>query len=128
MLGGGGGGGPKLNVGSDPDTGCLILLLGLMTHVKILGIWLNFTTYGGLRRHGGRGQLMFGGLRTKPDRPRYLRCIERPGVVGMAGHLSGVPAGRSGTRNGRMGGFRGSPTISIARAVPHGREPSIRPA
>ena len=36
MLGGGGGGGPKLNVGSDPDTGCLILLLGLMTHVKIL--------------------------------------------------------------------------------------------
>ena len=34
--GGGGGGGPKLNVGSDPDTGCLILLLGLMTHVKIL--------------------------------------------------------------------------------------------
>ena len=36
---------------------------------------------------------MFGGLRTKTDRSRYLRRIERPGVVGMAGYLSRVPAG-----------------------------------
>ena len=68
-------------------------------------IWLNFTTYGGLRLPGGRGQLMFGGLRTTTDRPRYLRCVERPGIVGVTGNLSGVPAGRSGTRNGRGGGF-----------------------
>ena len=90
-----------------------------------LRIWLIFTILGSLRRPGGRGQLMFGGLRSKPDRPRYPRCVERAGIVGVTGNLSGVPAGRSGTQNGRGGEFCGSPSINIARVVPHGRKVSV---
>ena len=36
---------------------------------------------------------MFGGLRTTTDRPRYLRCVERPGIVGVTGNLSGALVG-----------------------------------
>ena len=103
MLGGGGGEGGKDDVRRIPDTHVSNPSTKVNETCQNPRIWLIFTTLGGLRRPGGPGPLMFGGLRTKPDRPRYLRCVERPGVVGMAGHLSGVPAGRSGTRNGRMG-------------------------
>ena len=126
MLGGGGGEGGKGDERRIPDTHVSNPSTKVNDTCQNPRIWLKFTTYGGLRLPGGRGQLMFGGLRTTTDRPRYLRCVERPGIVGVTGNLSGVPAGRSGTRNGRGGGGCGLPSINIARVVPHGREPSIR--
>ena len=46
----------------------------------------------------------------------------------MGGRVSdfGQFTDRSGTRNGRTGGFYDSPTINIARVVPHGRQSSMR--
>ena len=126
MLGGGGGEGGKGDVRRIPDTCVSNPCTKVNETCQNPRILLNFTTFGGLRRPCGRGQLMFGGLRTTTDRPRYLRYIERAGIVGVTDNLSGVPAGRSGTQNGRGGEFCSSPSINIARVVPHGRELSIR--
>ena len=85
-----------------------------------------FTSYGCLDEPSGPQRGMFGGLWTKPDRLRYLRCVERAGIVDVTSNLNGAPAGLSGARNGRFGGFCGLPAINIARVVLHGREPPIR--
>ena len=126
MLGGGGGEGGKGDVRRIPDTCVSNPCTKVNDTCQNPRIWLIFTTFGGPRRPGGRGQRKFGGLWTTTDQPRYLRCVERPGIVGVTGNLSGVPAGQSGTRNGRVGGFCGFPSINIARVVPHGREVSTR--
>ena len=121
MLGGGGGEGGKDDVRRIPDTCVSNPCTKVNETCQNPRFGLIFTTFGGIRRSGGPGQLMFGGLWTKTDGPRYLRCVKRAGIVGVTDNLSGVPVGRSGTQNGRGGEFCGSPSINIARVVPHGR-------